>query len=485
MDHGAVGFRNLRALPGALVFLAALLVAGCSGLQPIKEEAEAPHNARPNIILIVTDDLDYALAQRMDGIGSLLREEGATFGNAFVSYPLCCPARATVLTGLYAHNHGVWRNRPPDGGFETFREEGNEERTIAVRLQEGGYQTALFGKYLNLYPDGDPTYVPPGWDEWHASVSSSTSYYDYELNENGTVVFYGQKRGDYLTDVLSAKAVDFVRQAASDAGGSPFFAYLAPPAPHLPATPARRHRGTFAEEEVPRPPSFDEEDASDKPSWMRNISRVSDETVSDIEDRHRKRMNSMLAVEEMVAALVGELEAAGVLDETYIFFTSDNGWQGGEHRIPLEKSWPYEESAHVPLFVRGPGVSPGAEVELLVLNTDFAPTFAELAGVEFAGDGRSLTPLLRGEDPAWRSAVLLEASGEAGPPGYEAVRTWRHKYIEYVTGDRELYDLVTDPYEMESLHDSADPGLAEGLKARLEALANCSGESCREAEDAP
>ncbi len=192
MDLRASGFRNSWVLPGALVFLAALLIAGCSGLQPIKEEAEAPYNAQPNIILIVTDDLDYALAQRMDGLGSLMREEGVSFGNAFVSYPLCCPARATVLTGLYAHNHGVWGNRPPNGGFETFREEGNEESTIAVRLQEGGYQTALFGKYLNLYPDGDPTYVPPGWDKWHASVSSSTSYYDYELNENGAVVSYGQ-----------------------------------------------------------------------------------------------------------------------------------------------------------------------------------------------------------------------------------------------------------------------------------------------------
>ncbi|MBA4115761.1 MAG: sulfatase [Rubrobacter sp.] len=451
----------------------------------MKEEAEASDNTRPNIILIVTDDLDYASAQRMDGLGSLLREEGVSFGNAFVSYPLCCPSRATVLTGLYAHNHEVWGNLPPNGGFEKFREEGSEESTIAVRLQEGGYRTALFGKYLNHYPGGDLTYVPPGWDEWHASVSPSTSYYDYELNENGTVVSYGQERGDYLTDVLSGKAADFVRQAASDAGGRPFFAYLAPPAPHLPATPARRHRGTFAEEMAPRPPSFDEEDISDKPPWMRKLSRISDKTIAGIEDRHRKRMNSMLAVEEMVASLVGELEAAGILDETYIFFTSDNGWQGGEHRIPLEKSWPYEESAHVPLFVRGPGVSPGAEVEQLVSNTDFAPTFAELADVEFAGDGRSLAPLLRGEDPAWRSAVLLEASGEAGPPGFEAVRTRRHKYVEYVTGDRELYDLEADPYEMESLHDSADPALAESLKASLEALASCSGQSCREAEDAP
>jgi len=316
----------LLVLPGVLVVLAALFLAGCSGVQPIKEEAEASETAQPNIIFIVTDDLDYASAQRMEGLGSLVREEGASFGNAFVSYPLCCPSRATVLTGLYAHNHEVWGNCSPNGGFEKFREGGNEERTIAVRLQEGGYRTALFGKYLNKYPGDDPTYIPPGWDEWHASISASTSYYDYELNENGAVVSYGQEPGDYLTDVLSGKAADFVQQAASDAEGRPFFVYLAPPAPHLPATPAKRHRGTFAEEVVPRPPSFDEEDVSDKPSWMRNISRLPDEAASSIEDRHRKRINSMLAVQEMVASLVRELEAASVLDETYIFFTSDNGW---------------------------------------------------------------------------------------------------------------------------------------------------------------
>lgn len=469
------------------MFLSALLCAGCLTSEPSENEAKSPDDARPNIVLILTDDLDFASAQRLDGLGSSLRNEGISFERAFASYPLCCPSRATILTGLYAHNHEVWGNDPPDGGFQKFRAQGHEEETIALRLQEGGYRTGLFGKYLNMYPGEEPNHVPPGWDEWHASASPSTSYYDYELNENGYIVSYGSDEEDYLTDVLTGKATEFVRQAASDPEESPFFVYLTPPAPHLPATPAKRHRGTFAAERAPRTPSFDEEDLSDKPHWMQSMGRFSSEDASGIDDRDRKRMNSMLAVEEMVTSLVEELEAAGELENTYIFFTSDNGWQGGEHRIPLEKSFPYEESARVPLFVRGPGISPGSRPEGLVLNTDLAPTFAELAGVEFAGDGRSLAPQLRGEEFSRRSSVLLEGFGEAffGPPGYRALRTERHKYVEYEDGDRELYDLEADPYETESLHETADASLVEDLEARLDVLDSCSGQACREAENAP
>jgi N-acetylglucosamine-6-sulfatase len=225
----------------------------------------------------------------------------------------------------------------------------------------------------------------------------------------------------------------------------------------------------------------------------------------------------MLAVDEMVASLVDELEAAGELENTYIVFTSDNGYHLGEHRIPSEKDRPYEESVRVPLFVRGPGIPAESQAHMLTLNTDFAPTFAELAGVEgFSADGRSLVPLLGGEEPssAWRSSVLLEklppqqdssqgkakgegkakakgTSGAGGAPkggfsgqlAFEAVRTETHKYVEYDNGDVELYDVEADPYELESIHESADPALLEDLKAKLEALKSCSEEGCREAED--
>ena len=229
----------------------------------------------------------------------------------------------------------------------------------------------------------------------------------------------------------------------------------------------------------------------------------------------------MLAVDEMVGAVVEELGAAGELENTYIFFSSDNGWFGGEHRIQSAKNRAYEESARVPLFVRGPGVAAGMKTKKLTLNTDFTSTFAELVGATFPADGRSLVPLLQGEEPSsWRSSVLLEklpqadsseeekgeskdkgrskdknkdkngAGGvpKAGPGGqlaFQAVRTETHKYVEHENGEKELYDLQNDPYEMESLHESADPSLVEDLKARLEALRSCSEQGCRQAEDTP
>jgi N-acetylglucosamine-6-sulfatase len=496
------GFRTTGAPLVVLACLVIFFAVGCSGSEDSKLEpnrqAETP--TRPNIIFILTDDLDLASAQQLPKLRSLLTEEGASFENSFASYPQCCPSRATILTGLYAHNHGVASNEPPNGGFEKFREQGREEDTIAVRLQEEGYRTALFGKYLNHYGEDDPTYVPPGWDEWYAKVDPSvreedtgdggdaigeyTHYYDYELNENGEVVSYGDSPEDYFTDVLSGGATDFVRRSAS--GSEPFFLYLAPTAPHDPATPAERHDGAFAGEKAPRSASFGEEDVSDKPSWIRERRTISDRQASrKIDGLYRERLASMLAVDEMVDSLVGELTSAGQLDNSFIFFASDNGWQQGEHRIRMGKLYPYEESIRTPLFVRGPGVPAGSRVEKLILNTDIAPTIADLAGISLPGDGRSFTPLLRGEAPAWRSTILLEAAGGGSPPSYMGVRTETHKYVEYQTGEKELYDLESDPYETESLHEIAGSSLVQELRAKLNALKTCTGDGCREAEDSP
>src|SRR5215212_1204840 len=507
-----------RILLVILACLAALLVAGCSGTGEAakEEEAESPAG-RPNILFVLADDLDYASAFKMPEIRSRLIEEGASFEKAFVSHSVCCPSRATILTGLYDHNHGVLSNGPPDGGFQKFVSEGHEEDSIAVGLQEGGYRTAYFGKYLNGYSgEENATHVPPGWEEWYGELERYEPY-DYQINENGEEVSYGSEPEDFYTDVLSEQATKFVRSAAPEE--QPFFAYVAPIPPHSPATPAERHEGAFAEEEAPRPLSFDEEDVSDKPQPIREAERISEEEASNIDDYYRKRLESMLAVDEMVASLVEGLKAAGELENTYIFFTSDNGWEQGEHRIRSGKNRVYEVSAQVPLFVRGPEVPAGSKTEKLALNTDFAPTFAELAGVSFPADGRSLKPLLGDkEPPSWRSSVLLEklpredsseegkakdkakdkakAKAETDPGGvplggprgrlaYQAVRTERYKYVEYENGERELYNLRNDPYELESIHEGVDSSLLEDLKAKLDALKSCSEERCREAEDDP
>jgi N-acetylglucosamine-6-sulfatase len=492
-----------RAFLGILC-LAVFFAVGCSGNKSTQEEeagAQPKSSFRqPNIVFILTDDLDYDSVQWLPAVRSQLIAKGTSFDNAFISDSLCCPSRATILTGLYAHNHGVETNNPPNGGFPKFVSEGREEDTIATRLQQSGYETALFGKYLNHYPGDDPTHVPPGWDEWHAwedtldnqesdqegEAESNAAYYGYKLNENGEIVSYGNDSEDYLTDVLSRGGKHFVRKATSDS--KPFFLYLAPTAPHGPPVPADRYKDALADEEAPRTPSFDEEDVSDKPPWISDMSRFSDENLSSIDTLYRNRLGTMLSVDEMVNSLVRELEADGQLDNTFIFFASDNGFLLGQHRIQSDKRYPYEESVRTPLFVRGPGVPAGSKVENLVVNTDFVPTFADLAGASFPpADGRSLAPLLRGEDPAWRSAILLEGfqrpNKKRSLPPYKAIRTETHKYVEYDTGDKELYDLEADPYELENVYESADPSLVADLETSLDALRSCVGEGCREAED--
>src|SRR5215210_6223032 len=233
-----------RALLVIVACSAALLLAGCSESEISASETSASRTSqeeegagsatdKPNIIFVLTDDLDYASAQKMPQIRSRLIEEGISLEEAFVSHPICCPSRATILTGLYDHNHGVKGNAPPEGGFQTFVSEGREENTIGTSLQGAGYQTAFFGKYLNQYGQDDPTHVPPGWDEWYGKLNEQRLY-DYRINENGEVASYGSEEEDFYTDVLSGQATDFVSRAASN--DQPFFAYVAPTAPHSPAT---------------------------------------------------------------------------------------------------------------------------------------------------------------------------------------------------------------------------------------------------------
>jgi len=389
----------------------------------------------------------------------------------------------------------------PSGGFEKFYEMGHEDSTIATWLQAGGYRTALVGKYLNNYGADDPRHVPVGWNEWYALAGKDIPYYNYRLNENGEKPssrnLYYDKVEDYQTDVLASKAESYVQRAAGY--DKPFFLYLAPKAPHTPLTPAPRHQEEFAELRAPRPPSFAEDDVRDKPSWARRH-QLTPEEIAKIDDAYRNRLRMLLAVDEMISRLVEVLKDAGKPENTYIVFSSDNGYHLGEHQLPPNKRTAYEEDLRVPLIVRGPGVPAGQTLDQFALNIDLAPTFAELAGapVPASVDGRALVPLLTGEMPAtWRSTFLLEGwndveedSAEAadqlkGMPDYKAMRTAKYKYVEYDSGEKELYDLEADPYELDSIHDSADSSLTQDLKTKLDALRSCAGDACREAEYAP
>jgi arylsulfatase A-like enzyme len=480
-----------------------LTLLGLAGGSPV------PAASRPNLVLILTDDQDLVLGSLgfMPQTRELVARQGITFANHFVPLSLCCPSRSTILTGLHVHNHEVVTNFPPDGGFERFDELGHEKATLATALHAAGYRTALIGKYLNGYPHGEEsTYVPPGWDEWVSPVKGSPyAEYRYTLNENGTLVRHGSLPEDYMTDVLAGKATAFVRRAAAE--GKPFFLYLATYAPHKPSTPARRHAGLFPGLQAPRTPSFNEVDVRDKPARVRTLKRLDARQITALDTLYRKQMQSLQAVDETVAALVQALRETGRLDDTYIVFTSDNGFHLGQHRLDSGKYTPYETDVHVPLLVRGPGVPAGIIVQALTSSVDLAPTFAELAGaaLRVEPDGRSLVPLLQGKTPEdWREVVLLEqfavppappkgsevlepanAGDGKGYPAHQGLRTADLKYVAYDTGEREVYDLRKDPDELVNLRDRVPKAWLARLLKLARALGSCAGEPCREIEARP
>ncbi|MCI2432521.1 sulfatase [Candidatus Acetothermia bacterium] len=496
------------------------LIASFSGLlSPARSSIAQP--SPPNIIFILTDDLDARSIEHMPKLKSLLIDQGLVLANFFTSFPLCCPSRATILRGQYAHNTKILGNRLPSGGFEKFHALGVENSTIATWLQSAGYRTMYVGKYLNGYPGGVArTFVPPGWSEWYSAVQGNAyGQYNYLLNENGKLVAYGNRPEDYGTDVYARKTVDFIQRMAKES--QPFFVHLSVYAPHSPATAAPRHQNLFANAQAPRTPNFNEADVNDKPNHIRSRPLLTAREIALIDEEHRKRLQSLQAVDDAIEAMIVALKATGQLENTYIFFTSDNGFHLGNHRLMTGKIAPYEEDVRVGLFIRGPGVPAGQKLEHLAGNLDLAPTWAELAGAKAPDfvDGRSLAALWGSAPPSlesWRQALLLE-NGEMAPsneneqedlanteidplllepddlddlwrleqraqaiPPYRAIRTQQYLYVEYATGERELYDLIKDPYQLENFVSRADAALLQSLSAQLAKLKTCAGASCRE-----
>jgi N-acetylglucosamine-6-sulfatase len=471
--------------PFAILLAAGLALAASSP----RIASGATPSGRPNIVYIVTDDQDAASLAYMPRLRSLVADQGVTFRNSFCTTSVCCPSQTSMLTGKYAHNHQIKFNIPPLGGFQKFKDLGGEHSTIATWLHDAGYRTGRVGKYLVGYPVGS-THVPPGWDDWRSTYEGFSPYFNYSLNENGTVVPYGSTPSDYLTDVLADKAVGFIDGAEAN-DEQPFFLVFSPNAPHSgasqngPPVPAPRHAGTFAHLSAPRPPSFNEADVSDKPPVIQALPLLSGAQITAIDQEYRARIEALQAVDEGIERVIQKLAQHGELENTYIVFTSDNGYHLGQHRFRNAKAQIYEEDIRVPLLVRGPGVPAGVTRDHYALNIDFAPTFAELGGAtptDFV-DGRSLVPLLGSAPVAqheWRDDFLVELWRPAVQGGDE-VRALRTRdafrsgptpapvgapgpaiYAEYLSGARELYDLTTDPYELESQHQAVPPGQQRG-----------------------
>lgn len=536
----SAGTSNSNRHVAAAVALA--LAALIAGLAAAGSNAAAGPALRPNVIVVMTDDQAPGLIKALPSVQRLIGGRGASFENAIVSYPLCCPSRASFLTGQYAHNHGTLGNGPRSGGG--YRALIDRRRNLAAWFQASGYETAFVGKWLNGLRT--PRVAPPGWTQWHGLVGAGgeglSSFYDFDIFEpDGSPRHYGSAPRDYQTDVLTREyALPLISEQAVTPGS--FFLWLAYHPPHdglgrndsagrrcsigdptvrggrQSAIPAPRHAKRFAHARVPRPPSFNEKDVSDKPAFIQRGDPLGPRDLEVVTLNYRCGLAALLSVDESVEALVDALERTGQLDNTILVFTADNGMLGGEHRIKAAKNRPYEEALRVPLMIRGPGVAADLVSDDLVANIDLAPTLLDLAGVQIPPeldrivDGTSLASQLAGASPAPGRAVLIEGRDNVRKSrhaykarSYVGVRTGRYAYFEHRRGsasspgeaidlpigagrttDVELYDLNRDTFQLQSRHrDRSYAKPRRVLETLLAELESCAGTACNALSSEP
>jgi N-acetylglucosamine-6-sulfatase len=522
----------------ALTALALCLPAATAHARP----ATAAKDGRPNILVVMTDDQAAADVRYMPNVKKLLAKRGTTFADTIDSFPLCCPSRATFITGQYAHNHGVAGNFWPYGWYG-MKHRGN---TLPAWLQGAGYQTALIGKWLNGYGAKDAHgEVPKGFDIWRGLLDvSAYDYYNFVMNQNGKLKTWGdaefamnlvkfaevevrradggvpeifaqlekyfgprpynywgsENPADYSPDVTGKITEDLVRSQGKSK--QPFFIWWAPAAPHREDVavtlmgrpgrdprPAPRYEAKSTRYKLPKPPSFNETDFSDKPSNMTtHAPTMSQAQIDQLQLDYEGRIGSLLAVDDHVKNLVGILRKTKQLKNTLIVFVSDNGWLQGQHRVTGDKFLPYEESVRVPLILRGPGVPAGETVRGQVSNIDFAPTLLAAARARSGRvmDGVSLWPTIRNPRKRPKRAIELEAlaplfRGNVPNNGwdrpYKGVRTDRYTYVVYrETGEQELYDRRKDPYQLNNV--ASDPAYAKVKRALAAKLVRCKGGAC-------
>ncbi len=432
---------------GPLLILTALVLAlAWAGAAQAADE-------RPNVVLVLVDDLSWDLVATMPEVRRM-QDEGLTLERFFVTDSLCCPSRASILTGRFPHNTGVLRNVGRDGGYDAF----DPAQGIAPTLAAAGYRAGFAGKYLNGYP-ADAGAPDAGWTDFLGGGSGYRGF-GYRWNDNGTVV----APDAYATDANSARGQAFIHAAAQ--AGQPFFLELAPFAAHHPYVAAPRHADRFRDLDLPRDGAYGKA-VQDPPAWLGERPALTRADRRELRSVHRRRARSLAAVDELLRDVRGTLLTAGVADRTYVVLTSDNGYHLGQHRLTTGKGTAFDHDIRVPFVAVGPGVPAGAASDVLAGTVDLASTVARLAGAPSTErDGRSLAGVLRGREPArWRTALLVEHHGltgterdpddqayRAGRPGvYRALRTRTRTYVEYATGERELYDLRSDPFQLDNL----------------------------------
>ena len=584
-----------RALAASICALIAVALAASPALARTTSNTK---DGRPNILVIMTDDQAAADLSAMPNTASLLTAQGALFQNAVDSFPLCCPSRATFISGQYAHNHGVGGNFFPYGWYGMS----NRANTLPAWLKASGYYTAAVGKWLNGYgagkstdkdSDGNPLTtngeIPAGFDNWNGALDvSAYDYFNFKLNQNGKVNSWGDSKyaqalvdfaeiqvippasksistvlnwsakyfkgspsdpttygyqgatgcdsaskrfttkGCYSPDVTAGISDSIIKSQRTSS--KPFFLWWSPAAPHREDVNGGirngyrnnvHYRGTASNPKVedttklvpdPRPApryastKWDWTKITGKPNYdaaptnkpikqqliMANPMSTIDRTR--LEVNYSGRLSSLKAVDDGVKKILDTLKATKQLDNTLILFTSDNGWLQGEHRIPGDKYLPYEESIRITFIMKGPGIPKNRKVTNLVSNIDFAATLLDVAKATPGRvlDGMSLIGLAKGTANPTPRAIALEATAplfaDASMPQqwdqpYKGVRTDRWKYVEWGTGEKELYDLQADPYELTNLADnSLYAAIQSALAAKMNALKDCAGANCQVAQ---
>ena len=428
------------------LMLVALILLSATGCQSLFQK-----DARPNFLIIVTDDQRYDTMEYMPNTQELIFDQGAAFTNGYITTPLCCPSRSSILTGMYAHNHGVLENDLK-----------LKHSTFMETMHENGYYTGLVGKYLNSW-NGDPR---PEYDFWVSYFRGETPYYRPDLNVNGKWI---RHEDQYVTYVLGDYAVDFLDKAARQ--DKPFILLFTPNAPHEPVTPANEDINLLQDLPLYRPPSFNEADISDKPAWLADRSPLTEEEITASDDFRRNQLLTLISLDRTIGRIMTELQSTGMLDNTFVLFISDNGKFWGEHRI-MSKNGMYEEASRVPFAIRYPPLisTPYIDNDHVVANIDIAPTVLELASMPIptSMDGLSLVNLFSGHAD-WREGVLLEGWPPRGV--YTAVHTNRYVYAETIDDKSEFYDLQIDPYQLENLIDEpAYQDLIEHYKELLKEI---------------
>ncbi len=439
----------------------------------------------------MTDDMRADDLQYMPHVLHLLADQGVTFQQMLSPYPLCCPARAELLSGQYSHNNGVRGNAWPRGGYYKL----DNTNTLPVWLHDAGYETAFMGKYLNEYGERDQLETPPGWDNWDGLVGNVYDYSSATTNQLGQLTSHP---GVYQTNLFDARTSDLIDQYASS--DRPFFLWTSYVTPHIecsyadklpgvqscwhPPPPAYGDQGTFNNLVLPDNPAVNEADMSDKGRYMQALPLLSPDRVVGLHNARISRIEALQSVDRAIVSLVHELKATDQYDDTYLLFTSDNGLQLGEHRW-VDKILGYEGSLRVPLIISGPGIPKGQVRHQTVTMVDLAATITDATGATPGRlfDGKSLLPLARGDVPDGRDRVVPIEAGpkDAAVNGwlYRGVRTDRYTLLVWRNGDVELYDRQRDPYEVDSV--AGHPSYA-GVQARLErqlhALERCKGAAC-------